>query len=185
MANSTSTRLQKVRDAIDALMDGGAVQSYEINGRQLSHYSLSQLMDLEKRLLGIEWGKNGDPHAVWVKVSHPGDGIFEKSYDHRYRKILFTNADGDLQVLHLERALLTLPSAHSSENASVCRSQFDGRTSVLMISRARFSSDIQNEFEWNRKSTEAAVSIIETTHNPGTDHVFPRQIFAHSKLSSR
>ena len=51
MANSTSTRLQKVRDAIDALMDGGAVQSYEINGRQLSHYSLSQLMDLEKRLM--------------------------------------------------------------------------------------------------------------------------------------
>ena len=32
-------------------MDGGAVQSYEINGRQLSHYSLSQLMDLEKRLM--------------------------------------------------------------------------------------------------------------------------------------
>lgn len=51
MANSTSVRLQKVRDAIDALMDGGAVQSYEINGRQLSHYSLTQLMDLEKRLV--------------------------------------------------------------------------------------------------------------------------------------
>jgi len=51
MANSTTVRLQKVRDAIDALMDGGAVQSYEINGRQLSHYSLSQLMDLEKRLM--------------------------------------------------------------------------------------------------------------------------------------
>jgi hypothetical protein len=71
MANSTSTRLQKVRDAIDALMDGGAVQSYEINGRQLSHSSLGQLMALEKRLLGIEWGKNGCPHTVWVKVSHP------------------------------------------------------------------------------------------------------------------
>jgi hypothetical protein len=51
MANTTSTRLTKVRDAIDALMDGGAVQSYEINGRQLSHYSLSQLMDLEKQLM--------------------------------------------------------------------------------------------------------------------------------------
>ena len=51
MANSTTVRLQKVRDAIDALMDGGAVQSYEINGRQLSHYSLTQLMDLEKRLV--------------------------------------------------------------------------------------------------------------------------------------
>ncbi|MDC0347589.1 hypothetical protein OAN47_04160 [Planctomycetota bacterium] len=66
MANSTSTRLQKVRDAIDALMDGGAVQSYEINGRQLSHYSLGQLMALEKRLLGIEWSKNEYPHTVWV-----------------------------------------------------------------------------------------------------------------------
>lgn len=51
MANSTETRLQKVRDAIDALMDGGAVQSYEINGRQLSHYSLGQLMELERRLV--------------------------------------------------------------------------------------------------------------------------------------
>ena len=51
MANSTSVRLQKVRDAIDALMDGGAVQSYEINGRQLSHYSLGQLMELERRLV--------------------------------------------------------------------------------------------------------------------------------------
>ncbi len=51
MANTTTIRLQKVRDAIDALMDGGAVQSYEISGRQLSHYSLSQLMDLEKRLM--------------------------------------------------------------------------------------------------------------------------------------
>lgn len=51
MANSTETRLQKVRDAIDALMDGGAVQSYEINGRQLSHYSLGQLMELERRLI--------------------------------------------------------------------------------------------------------------------------------------
>lgn len=53
MANSTATRLQKVRDAIDALMDGGAVQSCEINGRQLSHCSLAQLMDLEKRLIAI------------------------------------------------------------------------------------------------------------------------------------
>ena len=51
MANTTSVRLTKVRDAIDALMDGGAVQSYEINGRQLSHYSLSQLMDLEQQLM--------------------------------------------------------------------------------------------------------------------------------------
>ncbi len=51
MANSTATRLQKVRDAIDALMDGGAVQSYTINGRDLTHYTLTQLMQLEKMLM--------------------------------------------------------------------------------------------------------------------------------------
>ena len=51
MANSISTRLEKVRAAIDTILDGGAVQQYEINGRQLSHYSLTQLMELEKRLI--------------------------------------------------------------------------------------------------------------------------------------
>lgn len=52
MANSTATRLEKVRNAIDALLtDTGPVQSYEINGRQLSHYSLTQLMELEKFLV--------------------------------------------------------------------------------------------------------------------------------------
>ena len=51
MANSASVRLQKVRDAIDALMDGGAVQSYSIAGRDLSHYSLQGLMQLERRLV--------------------------------------------------------------------------------------------------------------------------------------
>ena len=51
MANSTSVRLTKVRDAIDALMDGGAIQSYTINGRDLAHYGLDALMRLEKDLL--------------------------------------------------------------------------------------------------------------------------------------
>lgn len=52
MANSTATRLEKVRNAIDALLtDTGPVQSYEINGRQLSHYSLDQLMRLERFLM--------------------------------------------------------------------------------------------------------------------------------------
>jgi hypothetical protein len=71
MANSTATRLQKVRDAIDALMDGGAVQSYEINGRQLSHYSLAQLMDLEKRLLAMVNSERSDQSTNFVRFEDP------------------------------------------------------------------------------------------------------------------
>lgn len=71
MANSTSTRLQKVRDAIDALMDGGAVQSYEINGRQLSHYSLSQLMDLERRLLSQVASERSGNATNYVRFEKP------------------------------------------------------------------------------------------------------------------
>ena len=71
MANSSETRLQKVRDAIDALMDGGAVQSYEINGRQLSHYSLAQLMDLEKRLLAMVNSERSDQSTNFVRFEDP------------------------------------------------------------------------------------------------------------------
>jgi|APSaa5957512493_1039668.scaffolds.fasta_scaffold156055_1 hypothetical protein len=71
MENSTATRLQKVRDAIDALMDGGAVQSYEINGRQLSHYSLAQLMDLEKRLLAMVNSERSDQSTNFVRFEDP------------------------------------------------------------------------------------------------------------------
>ena len=71
MANSTATRFQKVRDAIDALMDGGAVQSYEINGRQLSHYSLAQLMDLEKRLLAMVNSERSDQSTNFVRFEDP------------------------------------------------------------------------------------------------------------------
>ena len=71
MENSTATRLQKVRDAIDALMDGGAVQSYEINGRQLSHYSLAQLMDLEKRLLSMVNSERSDQSTNFVRFEDP------------------------------------------------------------------------------------------------------------------
>ena len=71
MANSTATRLQKVRDAIDALMDGGAVQSYEINGRQLSHYSLAQLMDLERRLISQLANEQTDNATNYVRFVRP------------------------------------------------------------------------------------------------------------------
>ncbi len=71
MANSTETRLQKVRDAIDALMDGGAVQSYEINGRQLSHFSLAQLMELERRLVSQLNNERVDNLTNYVKFEDP------------------------------------------------------------------------------------------------------------------
>ena len=71
MANTPQTRLQKVRDAIDALMDGGAVQSYEINGRQLSHYSLAQLMELERRLISQINSERVDNHANYVRFEDP------------------------------------------------------------------------------------------------------------------
>lgn len=50
MANNVQTRLNKVKDAIDAIMDGGAVQSYTINGKRLDKCSLTELMALEKYL---------------------------------------------------------------------------------------------------------------------------------------
>lgn len=53
------------------------------------------------RRSGIELGRGGYPHAVYVKVSHPGDGIYTRNSDERYRKILFTDSDGRLQVYHL------------------------------------------------------------------------------------
>lgn len=48
---TTAERLQKVRDAIDARIDGGAVQSYTLdNGVNIQKCSLTELMALEKRL---------------------------------------------------------------------------------------------------------------------------------------
>lgn len=43
-------RLQIVRDTIDAIVSGGAYQSHTINGRDVSRYSLRELMDLERKL---------------------------------------------------------------------------------------------------------------------------------------
>ena len=43
---TTQEMLDKVNDAIYALMNGGAVLSYSIGGRNLQHYSLKELVDL-------------------------------------------------------------------------------------------------------------------------------------------
>ena len=71
MANSASVRLQKVRDAIDALMDGGAVQSYTIAGRDLTHYSLAQLMELERRLITQVNSERSDNMANYARFEKP------------------------------------------------------------------------------------------------------------------
>lgn len=70
MANSTSVRLEKVRAAIDALLDGGAVQSYTISGRDLSHFSLDSLMRLEKDLLKQLNSESGD-RINYVRFENP------------------------------------------------------------------------------------------------------------------
>lgn len=67
MANSTSARLQLVRDAIDAILTNGAVSSYEINGRQLTTYSLDQLMRLEKYLVRQLNNERGDTMQNFVR----------------------------------------------------------------------------------------------------------------------
>jgi hypothetical protein len=40
--------LNAVKTAIKAILDGGAVQSYTVNGRNLQKYNLSELMDLQR-----------------------------------------------------------------------------------------------------------------------------------------
>lgn len=42
--------LEKVNTAIEAIMDGGAVQSYTVSGKNLQRYSLSELMALQQKL---------------------------------------------------------------------------------------------------------------------------------------
>ena len=71
MANSIEQRLEAVRSAIDQILSGGAVAQYELNGRQLSHYSLNQLMDLEKHLikqLNAERPDNMTNYVRWKSV---------------------------------------------------------------------------------------------------------------------
>lgn len=51
MTTPTDTELlDKVKEAMSTLLDGGVVKSYSINGRQLEHFSLKELMDLRTQL---------------------------------------------------------------------------------------------------------------------------------------
>ncbi|MEO2123725.1 MAG: hypothetical protein ABGY10_10425 [bacterium] len=71
MANTTTVRLDKVRTAIDALLDGGAIQSYTISGRDLTHYSLDELMRLEKLLMKQLNAENTGSTTNYIRFESP------------------------------------------------------------------------------------------------------------------
>lgn len=48
MAKTASEILSVIQDAIYAIINGGAVQDYEIGGKKLSKYSLTELRELER-----------------------------------------------------------------------------------------------------------------------------------------
>lgn len=50
MATDAQTLLDNVNDAINAILTGGAVQSYSVNGRNLSRMSLKDLRELRREL---------------------------------------------------------------------------------------------------------------------------------------
>jgi len=50
MAATAQEMLDAVNDAIKAQLDGGVVKSYSVNGRQLSRYSLDELVRLRNTL---------------------------------------------------------------------------------------------------------------------------------------
>ena len=47
---TAAERLELVRSTIDAILTGGAIQSHSINGRDVTKYSLADLMQLERKL---------------------------------------------------------------------------------------------------------------------------------------
>lgn len=67
---TTQEMLDAVKTAIKSILDGGAVASYSIGGRNLQHYSLRELMDLQKELqagLAAEKGKR----RTYVQFERP------------------------------------------------------------------------------------------------------------------
>jgi len=48
--STTQERLNAVRAAINAIITGGAVQSYQVDGVNINKFSLTELMELEDRL---------------------------------------------------------------------------------------------------------------------------------------
>jgi len=53
------------------------------------------------RRSGVELGRFGNPVAYWIRISHPGDGIYERAKDNKHRRIRALDSEGNTQVLHL------------------------------------------------------------------------------------
>lgn len=51
--------ITKIDEAIEAILDGGAVSSYQIRGRSLARYSLSELRELRAEYSKIASSSQG------------------------------------------------------------------------------------------------------------------------------
>lgn len=71
MATTTSERLQKVRDAIDARIDGGAVQAYTVDGTNIQKATLTELMALEKKLESTLYSESRTRGRSYAKFTEP------------------------------------------------------------------------------------------------------------------
>lgn len=52
MAKTAAEILSVIQDAIHAIVSGGAIKEYELAGKQISKYSLSELQELERYYAG-------------------------------------------------------------------------------------------------------------------------------------
>jgi hypothetical protein len=59
-APTTQEMLDNVNTAINGILTGGGVQSYSINGRSLTKYSLGELQTLKKDLQAQLAAESGD-----------------------------------------------------------------------------------------------------------------------------
>jgi hypothetical protein len=64
---TTAEMLTAVNTAIHNLMTGGAVQSYEINGRNIRYFSLKELQDLRSQLQQEVASESGSRNYVTFK----------------------------------------------------------------------------------------------------------------------
>jgi hypothetical protein len=74
MATAIETRIQQLDDAIDSIITGGAVREYEINGRSVARYKLSELIELRKDLLKQK-AAGGGGSRNYVDFDSPGAGV--------------------------------------------------------------------------------------------------------------
>lgn len=65
------------------------------------------------RRSGIEMGRYQNPVAYWIRVAHPGDGIFERRSKRTHRRLPAYNSDGQRLLFHL--ANLTRPGQTRGE----------------------------------------------------------------------